>query len=61
VSTRVQITCSPEQSKDQAWINAQLRKQAGMSADARVKWVKRSLDARGKSPFFIISGEVFSA
>jgi uncharacterized FAD-dependent dehydrogenase len=61
VSIRVQITCSPEQSNDVSWINEQLRQQAGLGANARVRWVKRSLDARSKIPFFIISGEVFSA
>ncbi len=44
-----------------SWINDQLRQQAGLGANARVRWVKRSLDARSKVPFFIISGEVFSA
>ena len=58
---RVQITCSPEMSKDIDWINQQLRLKAGLGNQSRVKWIKRSLDARGKSPFFIISGDVFSS
>lgn len=61
MSIRVQITCSPEQSNDVSWINDQLRQQAGLGSSARVRWVKRSLDARSKVPFFIISGEVFLA
>ncbi len=61
MSIRVQITCSPEESKDEALINARLREKAGLGSSAHVKWLRRSLDARTKTPFFIISGEVFSA
>jgi uncharacterized FAD-dependent dehydrogenase len=58
VAVRVQIQCSAEVAANITEVERLLRQKAGLSG--RVVLVKKSLDARSRVPFFLISGDVFS-
>lgn len=57
--TRFQLKFSPQEASDQEFVNRQFLKSAGLNSGT-VVWVKKSLDSRGRNPFFLISGDVFS-
>jgi hypothetical protein len=59
VPTRFQLKFSPQEASDEEFVNRQFLKSAGLNSGT-VVWVKKSLDSRGRIPFFLISGDVFS-
>jgi uncharacterized FAD-dependent dehydrogenase len=59
LSKSFQLQFSPAENADSALVNRRFREAAGMQ-NGIVVWRKRSLDARGRNPFFIISAEVYA-
>ena len=52
---------SPQDVAEADWVNAQFAKSAGMDAHTcKVVWRKKSLDARGRAPFFLITADVYA-
>lgn len=59
---QLQLKFSPKEVADEAWVNARFAKEAGILGDTfQVVWRKKSLDARGRAPFFLVTADVFSA
>lgn len=58
VALRVQIQCSAEVAANLTEIERLLRQKAGLNGP--VVLVKKSLDARSRTPFFLVSGDVYS-
>ncbi|MFN5218209.1 MAG: FAD-dependent monooxygenase, partial [Sphingomonadales bacterium] len=56
----IQLTFTPSENADAMLVNQRFCEAAGVN-DAAVVWRKRSLDARGKQPFFIITADVYGA
>ena len=54
----LQLQFTPTENADTILVNRRFCEVAGMS-DATVIWRKRSLDARGKQPIFIITADVY--
>jgi hypothetical protein len=54
----LQLTFTPTENADAILVNKRFCEAAGMTG-ASVVWRKRSLDARGKQPFFIITADVY--
>lgn len=54
----LQLTFRPTENADTILVNKRFCEAAGMTG-ASVVWRKRSLDARGKQPFFIITADVY--
>jgi uncharacterized FAD-dependent dehydrogenase len=59
VPARFQLKFSTQEASDEEFVNRQFLKSAGLNSGT-VVWVKKSLDSRGRSPYFLISGDVFS-
>jgi len=56
-----QLKFSPQDVAEADWVNAQFAKSAGMDAHTcKVVWRKKSLDARGRAPFFLITADVYA-
>ena len=52
---------SPKEAADVVWVNEQFAKWAGYSPHTcTVVWKKKSLDARSRVPFFLITAEVYA-
>ncbi len=56
--TRIQLKFSPREAADREFVNLQFLRSAGLT-EGTVIWVKKSLDSRGRQPYFLISGDVF--
>ena len=59
VSKTLQLQFSPTENADAEWVNRRFREASGL-ANGIVVWRKRSLDARGRNPYYIVSAEVFA-
>lgn len=57
---RIQLKFLPSESSDAVLVNARFLQEAGLSQGV-VVWRKRSLDARGRNPFFLITADVYSS
>ncbi len=55
----IQLKFTPSENADTELIRKRFLSEAGL-ADGTVVWKKRSLDARGKNPVFLISAEVYA-
>jgi len=56
-----QLKFSPQDVVEADWVNAQFAKSAGLDAHTcKVVWRKKSLDARGRAPFFLITADVYA-
>jgi hypothetical protein len=56
-----QLKFSPQDVVEADWVNAQFAKAAGLAAHTcKVVWRKKSLDARGRAPFFLITADVYA-
>jgi hypothetical protein len=55
-----QLKFSPQDVADADWVNVQFAKSAGLTLHTcKVVWRKKSLDARGRAPFFLITADVY--
>ena len=55
-----QLKFSPQDVVDADWVNGQFAKSAGLTLHTcKVVWRKKSLDARGRAPFFLITADVY--
>ena len=54
----LQLKFTPAEMGDESAINLRFCKEAG-AVGGRVVWKKKSLDARGRQPFFLVSAEVY--
>lgn len=59
MSRKLQLKFTPTENADPALVNERFRQEAGLPGGA-VVWRKRSLDARGRNPFFLITAEVYA-
>jgi len=56
-----QLKFSPQDVVEADWVNAQFAKSAGLDPiTSKVVWRKKSLDARGRAPFFLITADVYA-
>ena len=56
-----QLKFSPQDLVEADWVNAQFLKSAGLDPiTSKVVWRKKSLDARGRAPFFLITADVYA-
>ncbi len=56
-----QLKFSPQDVVEADWVNAQFLKSAGLDPiTSKVVWRKKSLDARGRAPFFLITADVYA-
>lgn len=61
---RIQLKFSPQELGNTDWVDEQFKQAAGLGKDgasATVLWRKKSLDARGKMPYFLVSADVYTA
>ncbi len=61
---RIQLKFSPQELNNADWVDEQFKRAVGMDAakeSATVVWRKKSLDARGKVPYFLVSADVYFA
>ena len=57
---QLQLKFSPQEVIDEGWVNARFAREAGIAGDTfQVVWKKKSLDARGRAPFFLITADVY--
>ena len=56
----LQLTFTPTENADTELVNRRFCEASGIQG-ATVVWRKRSLDARGKQPLFIITADVYSS
>ncbi len=59
---RIQLKFSPEELSNNSWVDEQFKRAAGLDLGAEevsVIWRKKSLDARGKIPYFLVSADVY--
>lgn len=59
MSVRLQLKFSPKEASDESFLKRKFLQQARLQ-NGTVIWVKKSLDSRGKSPYFLISADVFA-
>ncbi len=60
---RIQLKFSPEELSNYSWVDEQFKRAARLGSVAEgvsVIWRKKSLDARGKAPYFLVSADVYS-
>ena len=63
MSQRIQLKFSPQEAANTDWVVQQFKRAGGYSHETPgivVIFRKKSLDARGKLPFFLISADVYS-
>ncbi len=63
MSQRIQLKFSPQEAANTDWVEQQFKRAGGYSHETPgvvVIFRKKSLDARGKLPFFLISADVYS-
>ncbi|MFM6952633.1 MAG: hypothetical protein ACKOXR_05815, partial [Bacteroidota bacterium] len=53
----IQLKFTPAEIGDEAGVNRKFCREAGL-ADGVVVWKKKSLDARGRQPYFLVTAEV---
>ena len=59
MSVRLQLKFSPKEASDEDFLKRQFLKQSGYE-DGVVVFARKSLDSRGRNPFFLISADVYS-
>ena len=59
MSVRLQLKFSPKEANDEPFLVRNFLQRAGMQ-NGTVVWVKKSLDSRGRVPYFLISADVYS-
>ena len=55
----IQLKFTPAEMGDEAGVNRKFCKEAGLM-DGVVVWKKKSLDARGRQPYFLVTAEVYA-
>lgn len=55
----IQLKFTPAEIGDEAGVNRKFCREAGL-ADGVVVWKKKSLDARGRQPYFLVTAEVYT-
>ena len=59
MSVRLQLKFTPKEASDEAYLQRQFVKHSGYG-NGTVIFVRKSLDSRGRTPFFLISADVYS-
>ena len=60
MSVRLQLKFTPKEASDEAYLQRQFIKHSGYEGGT-VVFARKSLDSRGRTPFFLISADVYSA